>query len=198
MTIYEKLSFIQNEMKVPKDKYNDFGRYYYRNAETILDVAKPICKKNKTTLLVSDEICLIGDRYYIKATASLHDWESESVIEAYALAREEENKKGMDASQITGATSSYARKYALNGLFNLDDVNDADSNEQKEEIKNRTQKQEQTATENQIKLLISFYPDSDKINALLNYYKLAKLEDMPEKLASKIIEAKTKELNNAN
>lgn len=145
MTIKEKLCLIQNEMKVPKNLYNSFGKYNYRNAETILETAKPICLKYKATLTVYDTIQLVGERYYIKAVAELHDWESDELIENQAFAREEESKKGMDSSQVTGATSSYARKYALNGLFCLDDVKDADTDEfKKQTTEMKNEKEEYT------------------------------------------------------
>ena len=120
-----KLTAIQKELKVPKNQFNAFGKYNYRNAEDILEAVKPLLIKHGCTLFLSDEIVLIGDRYYIKATANFHDGENLIVITAYA--REEETKKGMDGSQITGASSSYARKYALNGLFLIDDTKDSDS-----------------------------------------------------------------------
>lgn len=138
MNIYEKLSEIQNELKAPKGQYNKFGNYKYRSCEDILEAVKPICKKNKTTLIISDELQNIGDRYYIKATATLYDTEKEESISNTAYAREEESKKGMDGSQITGTASSYARKYALNGLFNIDDTKDADTNEYKEQQEPKT------------------------------------------------------------
>ena len=126
--IYEKLLNIQNELKAPKSQFNDFGKYKYRNAEDILESVKPLCFKYKATLTLSDEIVLIGERYYVKATATLTDNEKpEFKIWITAYAREEESKKGMDGSQVTGASSSYARKYALNGLFNIDDTKDSDS-----------------------------------------------------------------------
>lgn len=130
MTIYEKLSLIQAELKVTKDNRNDFGGFNYRSAEDILEAAKPICREHGTVLIIGDVMQQIGERYYIEARATLVDLEDDtSRITACAFAREEESKKGMDASQVTGATSSYARKYALNGLFNLDDNKDADTNE---------------------------------------------------------------------
>ena len=137
MNIYEKLSNIQNELKAPKGQFNKFGGYKYRSCEDILEAVKPICKNNKTTLVISDTLENIGDRYYIKATAILYDIENEAqeigignaFISNTAYAREEESKKGMDGSQITGTASSYARKYALNGLFNIDDTKDADTDE---------------------------------------------------------------------
>ena len=127
MTLLEKLQYIQSNLKAPKNQYNAFGKYHYRSCEDIQEGVKPLLKETKTVLTVSDEIIQIGDRYYVKATAKLLDCESESFIENVAYAREEESKKGMDASQVTGATSSYARKYALNGLFCIDDNKDADS-----------------------------------------------------------------------
>lgn len=129
MTLFEKLSAIQNELKAPKGQYNNFSKFYYRSAEDILEAVKPICKKHKTVLVLSDEVKQIGERYYVEACATLHDLESENALQVTAFAREEETKKGMDASQVTGATSSYARKYALNGLFNIDDTKDADTDE---------------------------------------------------------------------
>lgn len=126
--IYEKLLNIQNELKAPKSQFNAFGKYKYRNAEDILESVKPLCFKYKAALTLSDEIVLIGERHYVKATATLTDIEKpELKIWTTAYAREEESKKGMDGSQVTGASSSYARKYALNGLFNIDDTKDSDS-----------------------------------------------------------------------
>ena len=129
MNIYEKLSAIQNEMRVPKLWKNKSMGYTYRNCEDIEVAAKPVCQKYKTAFTVSDEIVLIGERYYVKATASLFDFESEGVVRVTASAREMIAKKGIDDAQLTGATSSYARKYALSGLFALDDEKDADSDE---------------------------------------------------------------------
>lgn len=126
MNIREKLAHIQNELKAPKNQFNSFGNYKYRNCEDILENAKPICLKYGTSLVIKDEIVLVGDRYYVKAIATLYDVESDDSIEASAYARESVSKKGMDDSQVTGATSSYARKYALNGLFNIDDTKDFD------------------------------------------------------------------------
>lgn len=124
-----KLSKIQNELKAPKNQYNSFGKYNYRSCEDILEALKPICAKHRTTLILNDSVQMIGDRFYIKATATLLDWDSIDIIEGVAYARESITKKGMDDSQVTGATSSYARKYALNGLFNIDDTKDFDTDE---------------------------------------------------------------------
>jgi hypothetical protein len=127
----DSLIDIQSRLKAPKGQYNSFGKYKYRNCEDILEAVKPLLRDNGCYLTITDEVVSIGDRYYVKAIATLTDGEEK--IEVSALAREEETKKGMDASQVTGATSSYARKYALNGLFCIDDTKDADSYEQKEE-----------------------------------------------------------------
>ena len=122
-----KLMNIQQELKAPKGQYNSFGKYAYRSCEDILEAVKPLLKKEKVVLTISDELQYIGNRYYIKATATLIDTESEAIISNSAYSREEETKKGMDGSQITGASSSYARKYALNGLFGIDDNKDSDT-----------------------------------------------------------------------
>ena len=141
MNIYEKLSVVQTELRAPKNQFNGFGKYKYRNCEDILEAVKPLLAKNKLTMLISDEIEHIGERFYIKATVTLFDVETGETIITSKLAREEETKKGMDASQLTGSTSSYAAKYALNGLFLIDDTKDADAtnnhgNDQKNENKN--------------------------------------------------------------
>ncbi len=127
MTIIAKLRTIQQELKAPKGQTNTFGGYKYRSCEDILEAVKPLLDKNKVALLIKDEMLQVGDRYYVKATATLIDEADGGEVWATALAREEETKKGMDASQITGAASSYARKYALNGLFAIDDEKDADT-----------------------------------------------------------------------
>ena len=114
------------ELKAPKGQYNSFGKYRYRSCEDILEAVKPLCAKNNVLLTITDDIVLIGDRFYVKATATVTNLEGASVS-ASALAREEDTKKGMDGSQVTGASSSYARKYALNGLFCIDDTKDADA-----------------------------------------------------------------------
>ena len=122
----KELLQIQSELKAPKGQFNAYGKYKYRSCEDILEAVKPILKKCNCTLLLSDSLIYVGERYYIKATATLVNAEGKSVsTEAYA--REEETKKGMDASQITGASSSYARKYALNGLLCIDDNKDSDT-----------------------------------------------------------------------
>ena len=123
--IQEKLIAVQKELKAPKNQRNNFGGYNYRSCEDILEAVKPLLVKHGLLLTLSDEMVAVGDRIYVKATAMLRDGESGLSVTAYA--REEPEKKGMDGSQITGAASSYARKYALNGLFCIDDTKDADA-----------------------------------------------------------------------
>ena len=125
----KRVSEVQQKLKAPKGQYNSFGGYNYRSCEDILEAVKPICAEHSMLLNLSDEIVNVGERYYIKATAKLYDLESDAVISSTALAREAQTKKGMDDSQITGTASSYARKYARNGLFNIDDTKDADTDE---------------------------------------------------------------------
>ena len=128
MTIKEKLMHIQHELKAPKNLRNNFGGYNYRNAESILEALKPLLVKYGATVAITDEVVEVGEyhpRIYVKATATIYDNNGLMTVSAYA--REAETKKGMDDAQITGATSSYARKYALNGLFLLDDTQDVDT-----------------------------------------------------------------------
>lgn len=129
MTIYEKLSDIQSELKVPKEQINTFSNFNYRSCEDILEKAKPILRKNKVVLTLEDDIVAVGESVFVAGIATLRDLESDETICVKAFARHADEKKGMDDSQMTGTASSYARKYALNGLFNLDDAKDADTNE---------------------------------------------------------------------
>lgn len=122
----ERLIKIQTNLKAPKNQFNKFGGYNYRSCEDILNAVKPYLEELKLALVISDDLTQIGDRYYIKATAQLFTEEGQLLARTTAFAREEENKKGMDGSQVTGACSSYARKYALNALFAIDDVKDSD------------------------------------------------------------------------
>lgn len=136
LNVRQKQLAIQTELKAPKSQYNKFGEYRYRSCEDILEAVKPLLAKYNAVIDVSDELVLIGERYYIKATAALTCVESLQSVASTAYAREPDNKKGMDPSQITGATSSYAHKYALNGLLCIDDTKDADSNEVRKQAEN--------------------------------------------------------------
>lgn len=146
--IYGKLMMIQQELKAPKGQYNSFAKYNYRSCEDILEAVKPLCIKNNATLLLNDAVQEVSGRFYVVATATLVDTESGDSASVTAYAREPQDKKGMDDSQITGMASSYARKYALNGLFCIDDTKDADTDEakrQEDAPKNREKKQESKA-----------------------------------------------------
>lgn len=151
MSVYEKLMKVQAELKAPKSQYNSFGKYKYRSCEDILEAVKPLNAKHGVVLTVGDEIVEIANRFYVKATATLVDIESGEKITNTALAREDDAKKGMDGSQITGTASSYARKYCLNGLFCIDDTKDADTDEYRTQQERKPQQQavpQQQATGN--------------------------------------------------
>lgn len=180
--IYNKLSEIQKELFVPKGQTNDFGKYPYRSCEDILKTAKPICEAKGCVLTMTNDLVNIGERNYVKATAVLIDLETGEKIESVAHAREEEQKKGMDGSQITGAASSYARKYALAGLFCIDNEKDSDAtNESKKEDN------EKKATPGQIKMLSDIYKGAN-LQKLLETQHVTKLEDISLDAASSIIE----------
>lgn len=195
MNIHEKLQQVQSDLKAPKNQYNKFGGYNYRNCEDIQEAVKPLLKAVKAALVVGDELVLIGDRYYIKATARFIDCESGETVENTAYAREEQEKKGMDVSQVTGSTSSYARKYALNGLFCIDDVKDADNQNNasggtgkgtsKGSRKNdarKVQGQAGKVTETMIRTLQSmterYSAKGLKMDKILSMYKLTAITDM--------------------
>ena len=178
----DKILKIQSELKAPKGQYNSFGKYKYRSCEDILEAVKPLLKENKLIMNITDELVYIGERYYIKATAVISDIESGEQFINTAYAREEDTKKGMDGSQITGTASSYARKYALNGLFLIDDTKDADTDEYHEQ-------NNKLITKTQIKKLSELVDD---IPAMLNYYNIDKIENMTSDLADQIIERKSK------
>lgn len=142
----KELIAIQSELKAPKSQFNNFGGYKYRKAEDILEAVKPLLNKQKCTLTITDDIVMVGNRIYVKATATIKNEKGECETTT-GWAREEETKKGMDGSQITGASSSYARKYALNGLFAIDDNADSDTTNdgQHQEAQQQTQAQHPTA-----------------------------------------------------
>lgn len=142
----KELIAIQSELKAPKSQFNKFGGYKYRKAEDILEAVKPLLNKQKCTLTITDDIVMVGNRIYVKATATIKNEKGECET-TNGWAREEESKKGMDGSQITGASSSYARKYALNGLFAIDDNADSDTTNdgQHQEAQQQTQTQQPTA-----------------------------------------------------
>lgn len=166
MKLHEKLLAIQTKLKAPKGQYNKFGNFNYRSAEDILEAVKPLNAEQGVLLTITDEIKEIGGRVYVVATATVSD--GTDTLQVSAFAREPENKKGMDESQITGATSSYARKYALNGLYAIDDNKDADTDEHKQQQENspkkqpaqkqqQKQQQEQGFTEQELHELVEKY-----------------------------------------
>lgn len=184
MGIFEKLAFIQQELKAPKGQYNSFGKYNYRSCEDILEAVKPLLKLKRLVLTINDELVNVGDRYYIKAVALLKDTEDEGLtITNTAYAREAETKAGMDLSQITGTASSYARKYALNGLFLIDDTKDADTDEHAKQT-GQQPRTEKKATKAQIDTLKGLVKD---IPAMLKFYKVDKIEDLTSRQASEVI-----------
>lgn len=134
--ILKKLSAVQSALKAPKNQYNSFGGFNYRSCEDILEAVKPLLREQSLTMVITDSIQNAANRYYIVANVTLYDNESGESITNTGIAREAENRKGSDESQITGAASSYARKYALNGLFLIDDTRDADTNEFKQQQAN--------------------------------------------------------------
>ena len=192
MNIQAKLLAIQTELKAPKGQYNKFGKYNYRSAEDIIEAVKPICKKYNTVLLIGDEIELIGDRYYVKATAILTDVESGAMVQTQAFAREEQSRSGMSADQLTGACSSYARKYCLNGLLMIDDSKDSDTDENHEIVseakKNETkQKAEQAMaddpliTHDKVEVAVAVIRGKQTTLAnVLSAYGVEALKDMRE------------------
>lgn len=205
MAIHEKLKEIQTMLKAPKNLYNKYGGFNYRNAEGIYEAVKPLLNKLDMTLIISDSIQAVGAKNYVQATACLTDCETGEQLSSCALAREAEAKKGMDDSQITGTASSYARKYALNGLFLLDDTKDEDSYECREhkEDKSKAESAESTqpaafkpATAQQIHKINEYImayagmcegaSEGDIWNTLKKKYGFAKQSDISKELAERI------------
>ena len=183
----KKLLQIQQELKAPKGQFNSFGKYKYRSCEDIVEAVKPLAHKLGCILLLSDELVSVGERFYIKATATLIDTEDENTsVSVSALARESLTKKGMDDSQITGTASSYARKYALNGLFAIDDTKDADTDESKKNEK-RDDKPS-NATKEQVKIIMTkVNGDIELGGKILTWAKVERYEDMTQSQASATI-----------
>ena len=185
MEMMEKLLEIQQAINIPKKNYNKFGNFYYRSAEDILEGVKPLLKKLKLVVLLNDEIVIVGENYYIKATATLIDVESKEQINVQAFAKEDTTKKGMDLPQITGSTSSYARKYALNGLFAINDVSDSDQINDIQEVKKEAQKKEK--------------PEEKPNATMAEIYKLVKKynyqQEVSQFIKDKFNKTSSKELN---
>lgn len=191
MNTIEALSAIQSELKAPKGQFNSFGKYKYRSCEDILEAVKPLLKKCGVVLTISDELVQIGDRYYVKATAKLTSADritgnsSESITNT-AYAREAEKKSGMDESQITGTASSYARKYALNGLFLIDDTKDADTDEYKgadavEDLRKTEKVRTEKISEVKVKAIQQAAANAEiPIESILKKFELSDLSSMTE------------------
>lgn len=173
-TLPAKLVNIQAELKAPKGQYNSFGGYKYRSCEDILEAVKPLLRTFGLYITISDSIEEVGGKVYVKATATISDGDNQISTTAYA--REAETKKGMDDSQVTGTASSYARKYALNGLFAIDDTKDADATNTHEKGQNEAQALDnKPATSQQLEKIKKTV---ENIAALLTYYKVDRLEDL--------------------
>ena len=177
MGIYEKLQKVQSEMKAPKNLYNSFGKYSYRNAEGICEAFKPFGQKYGLALLLTDEVVEVGGRIYVKATATLVDTEPGGTISVTAFAREAETKKGMDDSQVTGATSSYARKYALNGLFLLDDTKDPDTEEYQSRGKAEAPAKAYPSRK-EMEAACEVYYKGENLKRMLDYYKVGSIKEL--------------------
>lgn len=183
-SLRKKLLSIQSELKAPKNQFNKFGGYNYRSCEDILESVKPLLAKYDVTMRICDDMVMIGNRIYVKATVILTD--GQNSIENSAFAREEETKKGMDGSQITGASSSYARKYALNGLFLIDDTKDSDAtNTHGKDVKKLTDEQYDT--------IFDLF-DEKALPAMLNYFEVKEVSDLTEDQAKIAIARRKKTL----
>lgn len=195
LSFKERVVSAQNELKVPKNEHNDFGDFFYRSAERILEEAKPVNAKYGLFLTLSDGIELIGDRFYIKAIATLSDVHSDERVVVTAFAREALKKKGMDESQITGSASSYARKYALNGLYLIDDTKDPDTNEHRNQINNQPNNQQNNPAQQEIERLKgllkqhnSDYNEQQLNNWLLNATGFNDVNAMYQQASNQIIQ----------
>lgn len=182
MNIYEKLLNVQTELKAPKGQFNAFGKYKYRSCEDILEALKPVLNKYKLTFFINDEIVEVNNRNYVKATITIINIEKpDEQIQTSALAREEETKKGMDGSQITGASSSYARKYALNGMFMIDDTKDSDSTNTHGKDKMEQEKvQDFLNSRNGMIEKLSEYVKGDRLERMLKNYGVKELFEMKD------------------
>lgn len=190
----DALKKIQQELKAPKSQFNSFGKYHYRSAEDILEAVKPLLAKHNAVLTLSDDVIEIGGRIYVKATATL---KADETVQVTAFAREPLEKRGMDDSQITGTASSYARKYALNGLFLIDDTKDADTDEYANQIKAKpqtgTDRAISPATVESIDNLIK-QTGTDRAK-LLEFYKVSRIEDLKPEQAKHCITALRKKID---
>jgi hypothetical protein len=198
LNIYQRLSNIQNELVVTKNQRNTFGNYNFRSAEDILEAMKPICRKHNTVLVVSDTVILVGDRNYIEATATLHDFAGNSV-KATASAREALVQKGMQDAQITGSSSSYARKYALGGLLNLDDNKDPDATNKHGKDKKKDEPKKQTEDiAITYKKVLALNMKQANIKQWEEYYHVTSLFDLDQEQMQYMLDTYAKQLGKNN
>lgn len=182
------LTNIQVELKAPKNQYNDFGGYKYRNCEDILEAVKPLLNKYSCSLIISDEIVVVGDRYYVKAKAMLYNEKNEIIGQATSYAREPQTVKGQSDAQITGASSSYARKYALNGLFCIDDTKDSDTTNTGESTPPQTAKKTVSQPSKEpVKRLPMTLPDAEAMTAKMGN-KDVKFKDLTDEQLAQLTE----------
>lgn len=178
MEFIEKIVAIQSELKAPKGQYNSFGKYNYRSCEDILEGVKPLLTKHGLVLTIQDSIDLIGDRFYVKATATITDGKEQLSTSAYA--RESLDKKGMDVSQVTGATSSYARKYALNGLLAIDDTKDADTMDNSKKPVQQTQETVYNWQTLKARATQGGISEDDLVHYVTETFKVSKLSELKQ------------------
>lgn len=190
--VYAKLMQVQSKLKAPKGQYNSFGKYRYRSCEDILTAVKPLLAEVGAVIVIEDGLEMVGNRIYIRATATFYETENGACVSNTAYAREEETKKGMDGSQITGTASSYARKYALNGLLLIDDTKDADTDENRNERDNRYADQNRDpaidrtgqpaypSREEMLEVVSKHYPEGKMRDALLSAVQAKTLDTMSE------------------
>lgn len=196
-SIYNKLMSIQSRLKCPKNLYNSFGKYYYRNSETILESIKPLLNEEKLSIFICDSIEHISGRFYVKANVTLVDCETGEKIETCAYAREDEVKKGMDSSQITGACSSYARKYALNGMFAIDDTKDADDMPPNNTPKDNKTETKPEKTDNKKELILQINREighnTELRDKFMKYYNITTFAQLDEKQLEAVLSKAKKE-----
>ena len=192
MSIYKKLLDIQKELKAPKAQYNKFGKYSYRSCEDILESVKLLLDKQQCCLVINDKIVNIEGRYYVEATAKIIDIETGENVSTTAYAREEEIKKGMDGSQITGSASSYARKYALNGLFCIDDTKDSDYTNNGNNVQNKSNN---TISEAQAKRMFAIAKDVNVVKEVISKFGYNSSKEIQIKDYQKIIQELETKIN---
>lgn len=186
--VYNKLLKVQRELRAPKSQYNSFGKYAYRSCEDILEALKPLFTETKSTVILKDKILLIGDRYYLESTAIFIDTETGETIENTALAREDETKKGMDLAQVTGSVSSYARKYALNGLFAIDDNKDSDATNKHGKDKDKDKEEIISEAQQKRLMVIGKGKDVNKMKEIISKHGFKSSKEITKSKYDKICE----------